>query len=654
MPPPARKCCAMSSRLLNGFWTAAILALFMAGCRGGSDDDAARSGAAAAPWSVSGRITVPADFESAGILVYVEGTSHVALTDREGRWTITNLESGRYQFRSRREDLAPTDLGPVVLEADIPGTEQRVVLPTVAMNPRVETVRETPAVSGSLRGVVRFAGNVDNFDGVVVQVAGTQIRTVTDALGQYYFSALSPGDYRLIFSRRGWKSTEAQASIVAGTEMPGPIPLLLPEASTVQESPRVLKGLVEMSDLDGEPVAEFTDVLVSLEGTTYLAVLNSQGRFTFPSLVPGNYTVMASAPGFLLRDKVEVDLTALEAAEITLHLEENPIEALKRGGIVYGNVTYKNPPLPEDHSGILVALAGTGFVALTDREGHYELRDVPPGRYLLRAQAEAQTPQFIEPVVVEAGEETALPPLELYPFIAPPEVIYTEPADGSRNVTILRDTPLVVRFSKKMKPETVKAAFSISPAVAVRMFMGREHPRSDFDLLFVTMLGAPGIDNAEPLRFSTTYQVTIGTGATDFEGASLVEPYTFSFSTGEPQIIATRPGDGESNVYVSQTDPIFIEFNAPMNHDSFRVEDIRIRPEPQSQPAIQAFDDPVSGWTRLRIYVNLELDKEYQLTASGNWRAVDGTRIANMPLRIRFKTVRFHEYRPDSGTRDRR
>jgi hypothetical protein len=634
--------------------TAAVLALFLAGCRGAPDDGKANADSVPARWSVSGRITVPADLEAAGILVYVEGTSHVAMTDRDGQWIINNMESGRYQFRSRREDLTPADLGPVVLEADVPGGDQRVLLPTVAMSARAEVVRETPPVSGSLRGVVRFAGNVDQFDGVVVQVAGTQLRTVTDALGQYFFSALSPGDCRLIFSRKGWKTTELQATVIVGAEMPGPIPLLQPEASAVQESPRVLKGIVEMTDLDGQPAVEFTDVLVSLEGTMYLAVLDSQGRFAFASLAPGRYTVMAAAPGFLLREKVEVDLTALEAAEITIHLDENPMEAQKRGGMVYGNVTYKTPPLPEDHSGILVALAGTSFVAVTDREGHYEIRDIPPGRYLLRAQAEAQTPQFIEPVEVEAGEETGLPPLVLAPFIAPPEVIYTEPADGSRNVTLLRDTPLTVRFSKKMRPETVKAALSITPPVAVQMFMGREHPRSDFDLLFVTMLGAPGIDNADPLRFATDYQVTIGTQATDFEGASLVEPYTFSFSTGEPQIISTRPGDGESNVYVSQTDPIFIEFNAPMNHDSMRVEDIRIRPEPQSQPAIQAFDDPVSGWTRLRIYVNLELDKEYQLTASGNWRAADGTRIANMPIRIRFKTAKFHEYRPDSGTRDRR
>lgn len=633
---------------------AAVLPLLLAGCRGDSDGQDPHAGAIPTRWSVSGQITVPADFDAAGVLVYVEGTSYVAMTDRDGRWTLTGMDPGRYQFRSRREDLAPGDLGPVVLEADVVGGEKQLLLPMVAMNARVEVARETPAASGSLRGVVRFAGNTDNFDGVVVQVAGTQLRTVTDALGQYFFSALSPGDYRLIFSRKGWKSAEAPATIIAGTEMPGPIPMLLPEASDTQDTPRMLKGTVEMTDLDGQPAAEFPDVLVSLEGTTYLAVLDVQGRFSFPSLAPGRYTVMASAPGFILRERVEVDLTALEATEITLHMDENPAEALKRGGMVYGNVTYKTPPLPEDHSGILVALAGTSFVAVTDREGHYEIRDIPPGRYLLRAQAEAQTPQFIEPVEVEAGEETGLPPLVLAPFIAPPEVIYTEPADGSRNVTLLRDTPLTVRFSKKMRPETVKAALSITPPVAMQMFMGREHPRSDFDLLFVTMLGAPGIDNADPLRFATEYQVTIGTQATDFDGASLVEPYTFSFSTGEPQIIAMRPNDGETNVSVSQTDPIFIEFNATMNHELFRVEDIRIRPEPQSQPAIQAFDDPVSGWTRLNIYVHLELDREYQLTASGNWRAADGARIGNMPVRIRFKTVRFYESRPYSGTQDRR
>jgi len=292
---------------------------------------------------------------------------------------------------------------------------------------------------------------------------------------------------------------------------------------------------------------------------------------------------------------------------------------------------------------------GTDYVAVTDFDGRYEISNVPPGSYTLRAQAEGFLPQFIAPVAVEAERRTELDTVELPLFIEPPRVLFTDPADGARDVAVERDTSILVRFSKNMQPGSVKSAFSISPPVAAKLYMGREHPRADYDLLYVELKGASGAAGESLLAFATTYKITISAGAQDFEGAALMEPYTFSFTTGEPQIIASRPEQGETAAGVFPDQPIVIYFNAPMEHASFRAEDVRIRPEPSSPPRIQLYDNQETGWTELRIYATLQAGEDYTVNLRGAWRTRDRARVANLPWRLRFQTAEMRPYQPYKG-----
>ncbi len=88
-----------------------------------------------------------------------------------------------------------------------------------------------------------------------------------------------------------------------------------------------------------------------------------------------------------------------------------------------------------------------------------------------------------------------------------------------------------------------------------------------------------------------------------------------------------------------------------MDHAKFSPDDVRIRPE-VGLPTIQAFDDPVTGWTTLRIYTQFDLGKEYTVSLRGTWRTIDGAQVGNMPYRIRFKTVQFYEFKPYSGRKE--
>lgn len=631
-----------------------LLILLTAGCKEETRPRNANTQAAREPhWTLAGRISVPKGVDSSGILVFAEGTSYLATTDQDGLWTIRDVPAGSYHFRARREDLQPADISTITLnpqDESPAGVGRHVDLPTVDMASVPSNAGQHAATrTGAVRGVIRLLDGSQDYQGVIVQVAGTEIRTATNAVGEYYFSSLRPGNERLIFSRKDLQTAQATAEVTAGREMPGPIVEMRP-AETARKPQRTLRGQVQMADSQGNTTADFTGVLVSLEGTTHVAVPNDQGNFAFTDLPPGTYTVVAAAPGYQLRKKIDVDLTNLEATEVTVNLDQST-EAAKNLGTVTGRALLEDPPESGDQSGILVSLAGTNFVAVTDPVGSYQISNVPPGTYLFRAQAEEHVPEYIENVVVQPGQETHLDDVKLSRYIVPPEVVYTDPGDGATGVAIVRDTPLYVRFSKRMRPDTVKSAFSIDPPVAVRLYMGKENPQSDFDLLFVQMLGMPGYGDSPPLRFSTTYNVTIGTDATDYEDAHLQKPYTFQFTTGEPIIIASEPADGDQAAMVSVQQPLILHFNAQMDHSKFSPADIRFRPDPQGLPTIQAFDDPVSGWTSLQVYVPLELNKEYSVTCRGDWRTVDGARISNLPFRIRFKTTQYFEYKPYYGTK---
>ncbi len=630
----------------------ALAIAFAPGCR---RQKKAESEQESAPprWTLAGQVVVPRGVAAEGVLVFAQGTPYLAMTDEEGHWFLAEVPPGSYQLRAQREDLLPGDLGRVTLPSTMPKDPEdrrhKVTPITLSLRPRkTETTSETSF--GAVRGVVHLAGGSTDYEGVVVEVAGTEFRTATNSLGEYFFPALPPGASTLVFTRRGWKSVEAKAEVRAGVEMAGPIVDLLPE-DLAQVAHRQIRGIVELKGLEEDATPDFSKIIVALQGTSHVTIPDAQGKFLFKDLEPAPYAIIASAAGFLLKENVPVNLTDVEATEVKLTLERDP-EASKKFGSFTGVVTYDTPPAENDHSGIIVSLPGMDLVAVTDAEGNYQIENVPPGVYILRAQADGYNPAQIEGVEAKAGESAALDPLQLTVYIEPPQVVYTDPADGTRNVAIQKNTAVSVRFSKPMRPGTVKTAFSILPAVSAKLFMGREHPQADFDLLYVELQGAPSSAGGQPLSYATTYRVTIGEDATDYDNAHLVEPYSFEFTTGEAQIIASRPAEGERNANVFPDQPIVLYMNAAMDRESISAEDIRIRPAPSSSVRIQIFDDQDSGWTELRIYANLQSGESYTLDAGGNWRTLDRSRLSNLPYRLRFRTVEMKPMQSYSGKKD--
>jgi hypothetical protein len=574
--------------------------------------------------TITGKVQTPDLQDHSGILVYAVGKSLMAYTDMDGQFTFLDVPDGSYEFKAGMEGYQTALLGTVTMESSDEKPGQTLQLPLMILEK--SSIPSAEENLGDLIGKVELETGVEAA-GVLVQILGTLYKTVTDEQGVYRFFNLPSQTYTLRFSKAGYISQTTSVGVMTGE--PVFVGAIRIEPLTEPQKFRKIFGSVEMYDLKGNLTNKFGNVIVALEGTSYLALPDGEGKFLFDKIPPTRYTITSTAVGFQNRNKIEVDLTDLEYTNASVILDELPPESAKFA-IIRGKVALEKL---EDHSGVAIALTGTSIVSISDEQGRYMLSNVPEGSYTVLAQSEGYVPMIIENVQAEPGEEIELEAINMERRVMPPEVVYTDPGDGQNDVLVQRITPLYVRFSKKMNPESMKRAFAISPDVDYRIFAGRQNRQSDFDLLYVELLGA---GDGRPLLFDTLYAVNINTQATDFENISMKEDYKFSFSTGKPSITGAIPEGGERSALVNLQNPILVFFNASINPETVLETMIGFNPTPEVNPYFRIHNDPETGWSTLRIFVQLTPGIRYTLRLSGGIQTETGAYISNIPYVLNF------------------
>jgi hypothetical protein len=581
-------------------------------------------------YRLEGKVLKPEGTDNAGILLFLGGTSHLAYTDDQGRYTLADVPPGKYKVWAQHSDYRSALIADLALDATTSSPANPILLPEKKLEPK-----ETPAQLAerdfcSVMGQVLLKGEPAS-DGIVVRAVGTDFRTVTDPRGNYSLLRLDPGMYTLVFEKAGYREDRRAIQLKKG-DLIFPDPIVL-EPLAEKTAGRVISGTVTLLDPKGKPMNDYTGILVYLEGTTNVALPGSTGNFRFEGLVPARYAVAAVGPSFLGTSRAEADVTQAMEANVVLTLKSFE-QGTSEPGTLVGRVLKDDPKDPL--MGTVVGLVELGATAMTDAKGAYVFSDVTPGTYTLVAQVEGYNPGSLEEVVVPEGDTATATDLILQKKREYPKVLFTIPADGTRDLVVRELIPVTVRFSKKMNPASLRAAFSIEPKVDYRLYTGRENPQSDYDRLYVELMG---VGPASALHFNSDYAVTLSTAAADDENLHLEQPYRFTFRTGRASVVGTRPADGQREVYL---DPAFyrlgIFFNAPLDPRSVTPDRIRIRPATTSLPQISLIASPMSGWSEVSVSASWEKGVRYTVTVNAGIRTRDGSSISNLPYTFSFTT----------------
>ena len=137
--------------------------------------------------------------------------------------------------------------------------------------------------------------------------------------------------------------------------------------------------LIEVVDATTERPLE--NVVVQLPDAGVQAITDANGRVRLGGIERGTYRMILTRPGY---EREEGDFAVLRSGALRIGLQ--PLEVSSGAGqaILVGRVTSRESGEPL--YAVTVTLVGTGLRAETMSDGLFEIRNVPPGRYVLRAE----------------------------------------------------------------------------------------------------------------------------------------------------------------------------------------------------------------------------------------------------------------------------
>lgn len=349
--------------------------------------------------SVQGAVALADGASPADVIVSLAGTERVASVDSTGAFSFATVTPGLYTLRVRLPGYASGQVDGVSV---IDGLPTQVGTVTLTRDP---SARPT----GSVHGVVARPGESDS-SGTLVFLQGTSHAAFTAANGAFSLQGVEDGAYTLVARAEGWRElTQAAITVVSGGAADvGALAL------TAIPQPR-FGAIAGRVTLPGQPQHAGTSVF--LAGTSQVASTDAAGDFTFASVAPGTYSLMAVRSGYLLSELPGVTVVADDTTAVAAFaLVAQPSSGPDQGGVV-GAARRLGAT---DHSGLTVTLTGgspvTERITTTTASGGYAFSTVPAGMYRLTFSHPPERAAALENIPVAAGVYLA------------PEVVLRAPA----------------------------------------------------------------------------------------------------------------------------------------------------------------------------------------------------------------------------------
>ncbi|MGQ0552385.1 MAG: carboxypeptidase regulatory-like domain-containing protein [Planctomycetota bacterium] len=340
--------------------------------------------------------------------LFVQGHHEVrGLTDENGSFLLGTLNQSHYLLSVDAAGYEPVTLRDVPAGStnlDITVLEHATLLLRVVDSRSGEPVAGATAVARRISG--SEAARKSNFDLKLEVFAGAEAAARAD-LPQSAAGADHPG--LLLVTRAGTLRTDVVVSapgyatrgfVLDGIAAPGRL-----ERTLKLERESALAGRVV--DEEGQPIARAKLVLappdnqrVTLE--TLTAFSDAEGRWRFGLLRSGDWTLTASAQGYL---DSQPRVLALKKEEVREDLEFVLVIGASLRAYVVDAVGAPLANRVVDLRSDVEAWRGESWTGRTDSEGIAVLTGLPPGPGVVRLQYDPAEPA---PVLLIAGEEAAV------------------------------------------------------------------------------------------------------------------------------------------------------------------------------------------------------------------------------------------------------
>ena len=311
------------------------------------------------PGSVRGSVDLPPEFDSArrdeiDVALFADGAAipnSSRRPDARGRFVFDAVPAGDYTVTYVLDGFEPASR-PVVVEVGAATEIGHVIL--VALAPTAE-----------VHGTAELVGGGPNaHGGILVEVSGTSISTVTTSAGAWSLSvAPSEEGYALRFSRAGFQAAiEPTGRIADGASLEIRTVILLGQPGSVRGSVALPTGFAG-AGVDAIDVSLIADGQIDARAQTRP---DGAGRYVFENVPAGRYTVHFTFDGFEPADRpviVEVGAAA-DAGHVGLEPEDETV-VLDGAARIQGGADGA-------HGGIRVEAIGTPFWTETTAAGDWQ------------------------------------------------------------------------------------------------------------------------------------------------------------------------------------------------------------------------------------------------------------------------------------------
>ena len=399
-----------------------------------------------------------------------------------GAATSTTGEDGAFSFELMPDDVQVRVSHP----AFVPQVE------SVTLSPGQEAVvdfvlaplpQQAGDDVGHLFGEVHRAGQLSlpaaeqDHAGVVVEVVGTGVRTVSNPAGAFDLF-LQPGSYSLSFTTAGHTEIVVDdVEVAAGEDK-----LVVGSPFVLQGIPGSVRGQVRL-----EGGGDADNVAIDLAGGGS-GVTDAAGAFIVSDIAAGSYLLTATKEGF---DAFVFGFVDVRPGQETL-LPAFVLDVSR--GTVSGVVQLAGQ---DDHSGIVIDVGGGQGTAVTSTDGAFVVNNVREGSYALTARKDGYVTTVLNDVAVTADGDTDVGALTLAPqqgdFTLAGGAVFT----AVRDVSVDVDVDNVTHMRVSEDPDFADAQLGDTDFVAFADDV--EHTLSDGDGLktvYAQVRDADGVESA--------------------------------------------------------------------------------------------------------------------------------------------------------------